>query len=79
MPEVEDRLPLRPIDRVIEVPIPPLSADQQAAREAAAARMAEFVAKRDALREERRIEVDRWEQGNLDQAREIRREYDGRN
>jgi hypothetical protein len=79
VPEVEDRLPLRPIDRVIEAPLPPLNADQQAAREAAAERMAAFVAKRDALREARRREVDAWEQGNLDQAREIRREYDGRN
>jgi hypothetical protein len=79
VPEVEERLPLRPIDRVMEATPPPLNAVQEAAREAAAERMAAFVAKRDALREERRIEVDAWEQGNLDQTREIRREFDGRN
>jgi hypothetical protein len=28
------------------------------------------------MREERRLEVDAWERGNVEQAREIRRRYD---
>jgi len=78
VPDVEDRLPLRPIDRVIEAPLPPLSEEQKLARVAAAERMRLFVEARDELREERRREVDAWEQGNRDQARAIRRAYDKR-
>lgn len=74
---VEERLPLRPIDRVIEAPLPELTEDQRTARGAAAERMTRFVAARDALREERRAEVDTWEQGNREQAVAIRRAYDG--
>jgi hypothetical protein len=38
--------------------------------------MHRFVAARDALREERRQQVDDWERGNLAQARAIRHAYD---
>ena len=76
VPDVEERLPLRPVDRVIETPLPPLSDEQKTAREAAAERMRQFVTSRDALRGERRREVDCWERGNVEQARAIRRAYD---
>ena len=38
--------------------------------------MRRFVAARDALREERRQQVDEWERGNVAQARAIRHAYD---
>src|SRR2546421_8562694 len=56
VPGVEERLPLRPMDRIIEVPLPELTPEQQAARDKAAERMQRFVAARDAMRAERRAE-----------------------
>jgi hypothetical protein len=76
VPDVGERLPLRPIDRVIEAPLPPLTEEQRAAHQAAADRMERFVAARDELREQRRLQVDEWERGNREQARAIRRSYD---
>jgi hypothetical protein len=76
IPDVEERLPLRPIDRVVEAPLPNLSADQKRARGAAAERMEKFVTARDAMRAQRKTQIDEWEKGNLDQARRIRAEYD---
>ncbi|MDF9277728.1 DUF2961 domain-containing protein [Arthrobacter sp. EH-1B-1] len=72
IPEVEERLPLRPIDRVIETPLPDLSEDQQKARRDTAERMKKFTAARDALREARSEEVDTWEVGNREHAQRIR-------
>jgi hypothetical protein len=76
VPGVEERLPLRPMDRIIEVPLPELTSEQQAAHDKAAERMQRFVAARDAMRAERRAEVDAWEQGNRAQARDIRARFD---
>lgn len=76
VPPVAERLPLRPVDRVVQAPLPPLSDAQRAARAAASARMERFVAARDAVREERRLEVDGWERGNVEIARTLRRRYD---
>lgn len=77
VPGVEERLPLRPVDRVVEAPLPTLTPAQQAARNAVSERMQRFTAARDALREERRAEIDAAEQGNRDQARAIRKAFDG--
>ena len=76
VPDVEQRLPLRPVDRVIEAPLPELTDEQRAARARAEERMRRFVEARDALREERRQQVDAWENGNVLQARAIRHAYD---
>jgi hypothetical protein len=76
VPSVEERLPLRPMDRIIEVPLPKLTSEQQAAHDKANERMERFVAARDAVRAERRAEVDTWEQGNRAQARDIRARFD---
>jgi hypothetical protein len=73
---VDQRLPLRPLDRVIEAPLPELTAEQRDARRSAAERMERFVAARDALRAERTGEVDGWESGNVAQARDIRARFD---
>lgn len=77
IPDVDQRLPLRPVDRIIEVPLPDLTDAQREARDAAAERMRTFVEKRDRMRAERRAEVDDWERGNLEIARDIRRRFDG--
>ena len=69
---------MRPVDRVITAPLPELTDDQRAGREAAAARMADFIAKRDRMRAERRAQIDQWEHGNREIAREVRRRYDER-
>ena len=69
---VEERLPLRPMEHVVTAPLPKLSPEQQQARNAAAERMKKFTDIRDAVRQERKVEVDLWEQGNVDQARDIR-------
>ncbi|HBX83023.1 MAG TPA: hypothetical protein DEH05_18370, partial [Propionibacteriaceae bacterium] len=76
IPEVDDRLPLRPIDRVITTPLPTLSEAQQAARAAAADRMKHFVERRNQLHAERRAEVDQWEHANTEIAADIRRRFD---
>lgn len=76
VPDVEQRLPLRPVDRVVEVPLPELTEEQRAARSAAQERMDRFVAARDALREERRRETDAAERGNTEIAACIRQRYD---
>ena len=76
VPEVEQRLPLRPLDRVIEAPLPKLTDEQRTAHEQAADRMRRFVAARDAERRNRHDQVTEWEQGNREQARAIRRAYD---
>jgi hypothetical protein len=76
VPGVEERLPLRPVDRVIQAPLPELTDEQRAARAAAAERMDRFVAARDALRADRRVEVDAWEAANVAQARDIRSRFD---
>jgi hypothetical protein len=78
IPEVEQRLPLRPIDRVITAELPGLTDVQRDARAKAAARMESFVATRDALRAERAKAIDAWEQGNKDQAADIRARFDSR-
>jgi hypothetical protein len=78
VPGVEERLPLRPVDRVIQAPLPDLTDEQRAARAAAAGRMDRFVAARDALRADRRVEVDAWEAGNAAQARDIRSRFDAK-
>ena len=76
IPDVDARLPLRPLDRVVEAPLPDLSADQKRAREATAARMEKFVTARDAMHAQRKTQIDEWEKGNLEQARRIRAQYD---
>lgn len=76
IPDVDRRLPLRPVEQVVEATAPELTAEQKQAREAAARRMEEFVRRRDALRDERRVLVDAWERGNAKQARNLRRRYD---
>ncbi len=75
VPGVDERLPLRPVDRVITAPLPDLSPLQLAARATAERRMERFVAARDALRAERVTEVDAWERGNVEQARAIRARF----
>ena len=77
LPEVGDRLPLRPVAQTAVALEPLLTTAQQAARRTAQQRMERFSAARDALREERRREVDKWEHGNLVQARDIRARFDG--
>lgn len=77
IPAVEERLPLRPLDRVIRADLPgTLSPEQTAARDAAAARMADFLEKRDRMRAERQLEVDTWERQNAESARAVRAAYD---
>jgi hypothetical protein len=76
IPAVGQRLPLRPVDRVIEVPLPELTDAQHAARAAAAERMGRFVESRDRMRAERRTQIDEWERGNALIAREIRTRFD---
>ncbi|ALJ19676.1 glycoside hydrolase family 172 protein [Microbacterium sp. No. 7] len=76
LPPVDQRLPLRPVDRVITAPLPALTDEQRTARDAAARRMEDFVARRERLRAERRAQVDDWERGNLEIARDVRRRYD---
>jgi hypothetical protein len=76
IPAVEQRLPLRPMDRVIEAPLPELNEEQRQARAAAAKRMEDFVEKRDDLREKRRLQIDEWEQSNAEIARDIRARFD---
>ncbi|AND16475.1 hypothetical protein A6122_1332 [Rathayibacter tritici] len=44
--------------------LPALNDEQRAAREAASERMKHFTSARDALREERRAQIDDWERGN---------------
>jgi hypothetical protein len=78
VPPVAHRLPLRPIDRVIEAELPPLTPDQAAARTAARRRMDEFVAKRDAMRAERKMQIDEWERSNAAIAADVRRRYNSR-
>jgi hypothetical protein len=78
IPELEKRLPLRPMDRVITAELPDLTDVQIAARSAAAERMTRFVDARDQLRIARRMDIDRWEQGNKDQAAGIRARFDSR-
>ena len=73
---VEQRLPLRPIDRVVEAPLPELTDEQTDARARAAERMERFVAARDEMRRQRQEEVDTWEAGNVTQARDIRARFD---
>jgi len=77
IPAVDQRLPLRPIDRVIEAPLPELTADQAAAKATAEQRMREFVHKRDQLRAERAAVTDEWEASNADLAQDVRRRFDG--
>jgi len=77
VPDVEQRLPLRPVDRVVQAALPTLTSAQRQARDDASARMARFTAARDALRQERRAEVDEAEQGNRRQERAIRARLDG--
>jgi hypothetical protein len=62
--------------RVIEAPLPALTDEQIRAREAAARRMAEFTAARDRMRAERRSQIDEWERGNVEIARDVRRRFD---
>ncbi len=78
IPDVEQRLPLRPIERVITSELPELTGIQRDARARATERMARFVESRDALRAKRNSDVDRWEQGNKDQATDIRTRFDTR-
>lgn len=75
IPPVDERLPLRPVDAVRTTDLPALNADQQAAREATEARMADFVARRDRMRAERVSEVDAWEAQNAAQAAALRARY----
>lgn len=72
---VEERLPLRPREQVEERPLPDLTPAQQAARDASAARMKQFTETRDAVRNERRAEIDAWEKANAEQAREVRQRF----
>jgi len=76
IPDATQRLPLRPIDRVIQTPLPPLTEEQRSAREAAAERMAQFVLKRDRMRAERQSQIDDWERGNVEIVRDVRRRFD---
>jgi hypothetical protein len=76
VPDVADRLPLRPVDGVATAEPPRLTLEQQEARDRAAARMAEFTALRDRVRAERVAEVDAWERGNAMQARAVRAAFD---
>jgi len=76
VPDVADRLPLRPRDEVATAPPPELSPEQAKARSATEARMREFVELRDRVRAERVAEVDEWEAGNHALAREVRAAYD---
>lgn len=78
VPPVDQRLPLRPVDRVIEADLPQLTHDQAQAREAAHRRMEDFVAKRNAMRAERKAQIDRWEQNNALIAADVRRRFDSR-
>jgi len=75
VPDVGDRLPLRPVDRVITTQLPDLTPEQRAAHVSAATRMKDFVAQRDALHAERSVEVDAWEAENARQSREIRARF----
>jgi hypothetical protein len=79
VPPVDERLPLRPVDRVIRAEKQQLTPDEQKGRDAAAARMEHFVAARDAIRAERNAEVDAWERSNAEIAREVRERFDRRN
>lgn len=77
IPAVEERLPLRPIDRVVTAPLPDLSPEQREARELAQARMHRYLAARQEMWQQRAVEVDAWEVGNAQQARDIRARFDG--
>ena len=77
IPPVDERLPLRPVDRVIELPFAEPNGEQRAARDAAAERMRTFTERRDRMRAERSAQVDEWERGNVEIAREVRRRFDG--
>ena len=76
IPAVDERLPLRPLDRMVTVPAPDPTAEQAAALAAAAARMERFTAARDALRAERSAQVDDWEAANIEIAKDVRRRFD---
>lgn len=76
VPAVADRLPLRPVDRIITAPLPELTEEQRAAREAARRRMEDFVDRRDQVRAERQAEVDQWESQNVRIAQDIRARFD---
>ncbi len=77
VPPVEDRLPLRPIDRVVEASLPDLTDAQRDAREAAAERQRAHLQRRGALWAERSAQVDEWEKSNADIARDVRRRFSG--
>jgi hypothetical protein len=76
IPDVDQRLPLRPIDRVIDAPLPELTPEQQAGRDAAAQRMKTFTEQRDRMRAERSAQIDEWEANNAAIARDVRARYD---
>lgn len=78
IPDVEQRLPLRPQLPVVTAPLPSLTDEQRQARQAAAERMEWFISHRNAVWEERRLQVDEWERGNREQARDLRRRFDSR-
>lgn len=59
----------------METPLPELTPDQRAAREAARERMQRFTEIRDRVRAERKAEIDQWEKGNVKQARDIRSRF----
>jgi len=76
IPDVAERLPLRPLDRVIEAPFAEPTAEQRAARIASAERMDRFTAARDRMRSERSAQVDAWEMANARIAAAVRARYD---
>jgi hypothetical protein len=76
VPDVEMRLPLRPVDRVVRAEKAELTEPERAARSAAAERMERFVAARDAVRGDRQREVDAWEASNAEIARDVRARFD---
>ncbi len=75
IPPVEERLPLRPQEQRLTADLPELTEDQRRAREAAAERMSAFEAERDRVRAARMPEIDAAEQGNVEQAAELRRRW----
>lgn len=76
IPDVDDRLPLRPVPQVLTAPLPPLSLEQQLARDAAEKRMRHFVEARDTLNAERAAQVDQWEKANAEIARLVRTRFE---
>jgi hypothetical protein len=78
IPGVSDRLPLRPMDQVIEAPVPQLNDAQKAARAATTQRNERFIAMRDGVRAERAAENDASEKGNTALTSRVRAEYDAR-